>query len=71
MNKLTMFSICTLINVSACVLHYRDINLIDFHEYCSTKEGKYFCKYSYSCIDITDECKPLSTSYNYINGLFW
>ena len=59
MNKLAILFLCSISDISARLIH------------CNTKEGKWFCKYSNSCIDITDECKTLFSSYNYLNSLFW
>ena len=75
MNKLfLMVFVCLVTDISARLIHHHENNVDELYllqSHCNTKHGKYFCKYSNNCIDVTDECKNLITSYSYINSLFW
>ena len=66
--------LCKIVDISARFIHNHEDKLDELYllqTHCNTKQGKYFCKYSNRCIDITDKCKSLITSYTYLNSLFW
>ena len=49
---------CSIINTSARIMHYKKT-------ICEMKEGYFYCKFSKSCIPVTEECDNI-LKYSYI-----